>query len=249
MRLFIWLSPSSILSRTEEPAKAPKDSPQPQNNPLSEPENTPLTQNTPLGTNELKVCLQRRKLYDSIPYVQRFKVAMFEGSRAKLNQHTPCLKEWGWQKTDSHWYPNWSTLDKLCKSRRELVKCRCTKGCLRACSCRKVQLKCTLICHYQGECSEYICKLIPKITSEIKPNFTFMEHSGHLGMWFLLITIFDSSKFKPHNLSYCGQKHINLQEHWLIVNLKNIHNGGHLGKWLQRVTMLDFRNYKLIIQF
>ena len=161
-----------------------------------------------------------------------------------------CPKEWGWQKTDSHWWPNWSTLDELCKSCQELVKCRCTKGCLRACSCRKAQLKCTILCYYQGECPEYICKLIPKITSETKPNVIFMEHSGHLGKWRLLIIIFDFSKFNLHNLSYCGQKHINRQQNckdWLIFNFRK-YNGGHLGKWLLRVTMLDFRNYKLNIQ-
>lgn len=43
---------------------------------------------SPLGINDSKVCFQRRKHHDSIPYVQRFKVAMFGDSRAKLNQHT-----------------------------------------------------------------------------------------------------------------------------------------------------------------
>ena len=66
----------------------------------------------------------------------------------------PSPEVWGWQNVDGQWEPKWSTLDELCKSCQELVKCRCMKGCSKACSCRKSQLKCTLLCHCQGECSE-----------------------------------------------------------------------------------------------
>ena len=67
-----------------------------------------------------------------------------------------------------------------------------------------------------------MCSALPgfqRLPPTTKPNFTFMEHSGHLGKWPLLITIFDFSHFKPHNISYCGQKHINQQqncENWLL---------------------------------
>ena len=90
----------------------------------------------------------------------------------------------------------------------------------------------------------YICKLIPKITSDNLAQFHF--HGTQWPPWKVAITDHNISSifsnFKPHNLYYSVEEHINRQqncENWLIINfVKN--NGGHLGKWLLRVTMLDF---------
>ena len=63
----------------------------------------------PLVTKDSKVCLQQRKHYDSIPYVQRFKVAHVWRQSRESESTYQCPKEWGWQITDIHWEPMWST--------------------------------------------------------------------------------------------------------------------------------------------
>ncbi len=60
---------------------------------------------------------------------------------------------WGWIKTDDGLYePNWTTLPEASKACCELVACKCKKGCVKRCKCKKAALQCTALCACEGEC-------------------------------------------------------------------------------------------------
>ena len=67
----------------------------------------------------------------------------------------PSPTNWGWTKTaDNIFEPNWTTLPEACKACYELVSCKCKKGCVRHCKCKKLGLECTAQCGCAGECLE-----------------------------------------------------------------------------------------------
>ncbi len=59
---------------------------------------------------------------------------------------------WGWTKETTGWQPLWTTLPEASKSCRELISCRCKKGCTGRCKCGKAALKCTALCLCSGDC-------------------------------------------------------------------------------------------------
>ena len=64
---------------------------------------------------------------------------------------SPC--KWGWSKTSEGDYePFWTCLPDAGQSSYELVSCKCKKGCVGHCKCKKAQLQCTALCFWEGEC-------------------------------------------------------------------------------------------------
>ena len=64
---------------------------------------------------------------------------------------SPC--KWGWSKTSEGDYePFWTCLPDAGKSSYELVSCKCKKGCVGQCKCKKAHLQCTALCFCEGEC-------------------------------------------------------------------------------------------------
>ena len=49
---------------------------------------------------------------------------------------------------------HWTTLPEASEVCRELVSCKCQKGCTQKCKCKKANLECTQLCECDGECSE-----------------------------------------------------------------------------------------------
>ena len=67
----------------------------------------------------------------------------------------PSPLEWGWMRTEDGTYePNWTTLPEATKACHELLSCRCKKGCVKRCKCKKAGLDCTALCACEGECSQ-----------------------------------------------------------------------------------------------
>ena len=67
----------------------------------------------------------------------------------------PSMTDWGWIKTSDQTYElHWTTLPEASEVCRELVSCKCRKGCMQKCKCKKANLKCTHLCECDGECSE-----------------------------------------------------------------------------------------------
>ena len=67
----------------------------------------------------------------------------------------PLLTSWAWMKTEDGLYkPNWTTLPMASKACYELVSCKCKKGCMRRCKCKKAALEYTALCECEGECSQ-----------------------------------------------------------------------------------------------
>ena len=65
----------------------------------------------------------------------------------------PSPTNWGWIKNSSGLYePNWSKLPDASKVCYELVCCKCKKGCVGRCKCKKAALQRTALCACEGEC-------------------------------------------------------------------------------------------------
>ncbi len=60
----------------------------------------------------------------------------------------------GWTRSDTRWYPTWTTLPASTVSCRELVKCGCkaTPICSKNCKCKNAGLECTALCYCRGNC-------------------------------------------------------------------------------------------------
>ncbi|GFO12519.1 hypothetical protein PoB_003902400 [Plakobranchus ocellatus] len=57
----------------------------------------------------------------------------------------------GWQKSGGQgWQPFWTLLPEAVAACSELFKCGCKKGCPRQCKCVRTALKCTSLCHCNG---------------------------------------------------------------------------------------------------
>ena len=67
----------------------------------------------------------------------------------------PPPSSWGWIKNDEGVYePHWTKLHKATQTCYELVSCKCKKGCVKRCKCKKAALECTALCACEGECSQ-----------------------------------------------------------------------------------------------
>lgn len=65
--------------------------------------------------------------------------------------------EWGWERLDeTSWKPKWTTLDQAQQKCYELIHCSCKKACRGLCKCNKASLKCTALCHCEGNCFQDI---------------------------------------------------------------------------------------------
>ncbi|KAL8577836.1 hypothetical protein ACOMHN_054586 [Nucella lapillus] len=66
----------------------------------------------------------------------------------------PPPTNWGWSRTGEGQYtPYWTRLPKAAHSCIELVSCKCKKGCVRRCKCKKAALQCTALCVCEGDCT------------------------------------------------------------------------------------------------
>ena len=70
--------------------------------------------------------------------------------------HLPDVTNWGWKKlSENDISPVWTLLPEASKACRALFKCKCKKGCIRNCKCRKeYQLPCTELCWCRGQCGK-----------------------------------------------------------------------------------------------
>ena len=90
---------------------------------------------------------------------QHVKRATYQGGHVwgQSLQTTPVLPSptnWGWTRTDDGLYePNWTILPEASQVCYELVSCKCKKGCVGQCKCKKAALECTALCACEGECS------------------------------------------------------------------------------------------------
>ena len=77
------------------------------------------------------------------------------GQSLIANPVLPSPTSWGWMKTSDDLYvPNWTILPEASKACYELVSCKCKKGCVKNCKCKKLALECTALCACAGECLE-----------------------------------------------------------------------------------------------
>jgi len=66
----------------------------------------------------------------------------------------PPPTNWGWSRTGEGQYtPYWTRLPEAAHSCIELVSCKCKKGCVRLCKCKKAALQCTTLCVCEGYCT------------------------------------------------------------------------------------------------
>ena len=64
---------------------------------------------------------------------------------------SPC--RWGWSKaSEGHYEPFWTCLPDAGQSSYELISCKCKKGCVKQCKCKKAALDCTALCYCEGDC-------------------------------------------------------------------------------------------------
>ena len=54
--------------------------------------------------------------------------------------------------SDDLYVPNWTILPEALKACYELVSCKCKKGRVKNCKCKKLALECKALCTYAGEC-------------------------------------------------------------------------------------------------
>ena len=94
--------------------------------------------------------------YDALE--QHVKRAAFQGgfiwsNTLEKQPELPSPCDWGWRKDDSGLYephcPNLPDASKACK---ELISCKCKKGCKKGCKCKKADLQCTQLCFCEGDC-------------------------------------------------------------------------------------------------
>jgi len=48
--------------------------------------------------------------------------------------------------------PHWTRLPQAAQTCRELLSCKCKKGCVKRCKCKKAAPDCTALCLCEGEC-------------------------------------------------------------------------------------------------
>ncbi|KAL8576333.1 hypothetical protein ACOMHN_006256 [Nucella lapillus] len=66
----------------------------------------------------------------------------------------PPPTNWGWSRTGEGQYtPYWTRLPEAAHSCIELVSCKCKKGCVRHCKCKKAALQCTALYVCEGDCT------------------------------------------------------------------------------------------------
>ena len=64
---------------------------------------------------------------------------------------SPC--RWGWSKaSEGHYEPFWTCLPDTGQSNYELISCKCKKGCVKQCKCKKADLDGTALCYCEGDC-------------------------------------------------------------------------------------------------
>ena len=63
-----------------------------------------------------------------------------------LAPELPPPTNWGWSMTGGQYTPYWARLPKAAHSCIELVSCKCQKGCVMRCKCKKAALQCTALC-------------------------------------------------------------------------------------------------------
>ena len=62
---------------------------------------------------------------------------------------------WGWIKGREGVYkPQWTSLPEAAHSCCEPLSCKCKKGCVKHCKCKKAALDCTALCQCEGECTK-----------------------------------------------------------------------------------------------
>lgn len=74
----------------------------------------------------------------------------------------------------------------------KFISCKCKKGCDRACGCRKVGLKCSIICVF---CNGVSCKNIPEVLSDFDDED---EETPEINQ-FLIIEMRDEIEEKEKN--------------------------------------------------
>ena len=70
--------------------------------------------------------------------------------QAPNNGNRSCKKDFV-----SGWQPFWTTLPEASQSCYELIRCGCLKGCRGRCKCKKVELKSTVLCGCDGDCTDW----------------------------------------------------------------------------------------------
>ena len=92
--------------------------------------------------------------------VQHLKQATYQGRHIwgqvlKKQQVIPEAVDWGWSKAeDGKFLPVWSLLPDMWKSTKELISCKCKKGCKRNCKCEKNSVPCCGLCECDGICGD-----------------------------------------------------------------------------------------------
>ena len=106
---------------------------------------------------------KRSKVLESLPptssaFMQHVKRAVHQTAHCwsqclvKNPKHYDA-SDWGWIKDGDKWSPCWTTLPEVSDSSRELIRCARKKTCAGSCKCAQANLKCTALCHCDGECS------------------------------------------------------------------------------------------------
>ena len=66
-------------------------------------------------------------------------------------QNLPSPNDWGWnKKVEGGWEARWTTLPEASEACRELIHCKCKKGCRGRCKCQKAAVQCTALCNCGG---------------------------------------------------------------------------------------------------
>jgi len=67
----------------------------------------------------------------------------------------PPATSWGWTKSEEGLYkPHWTRLPQAAQTCCELLSCKCKKGCVKHCKCKKAALDCTALCLCEEECTQ-----------------------------------------------------------------------------------------------
>ena len=112
----------------------------------------------------MQLFTQKDRMIDNIPpthaaLVQHTKRAIYQGVHCwgQMMVATPDLPppdDWGWKRRETGgWDVNWTTLPEATDVCRELLRCRCQKGCKTRCKCVKAALECTALCQCGDQCS------------------------------------------------------------------------------------------------
>ena len=108
---------------------------------------------------------QKGRSFEAIPpsreaLLQHAKRAAYQGGCCWGQALQPCPvipspSEWGWALRNGIWKPFWTVLPDMASSSRQLIRCRCKKGCRSSCSCIKAELKCSPLCGCTDACDNY----------------------------------------------------------------------------------------------